>query len=109
LEADGSGPRAFSLATTHVVRMRANCRDAPYEVDKGAAAASAWAFALSYAPLDEVLPAAYECLAASRLPPSERCVGREDVRARALPLLSIVINDTQNHNNDTRDKTKPIP
>jgi hypothetical protein len=32
-----------------------------------------WVFVLSYARLDEVLPLAHECLAASRLPLVERC------------------------------------
>jgi hypothetical protein len=34
--------------------------------------ASTWVFVLSYARLDEMLPLAHECLAASRLPPLER-------------------------------------
>jgi len=42
--------------------------------------ASTWVFVLSYAKLDEVLPLAHECLAASRLPPIERCVVGSEAR-----------------------------
>ena len=61
---------SLSLATTQVVKMKANTADAPYVVEKGSL--TDWQFTLAYATVDQFLVMAHEQLAASRLPYADR-------------------------------------
>jgi len=64
------GKQSFAMATSLVVKMRANMADAPYTFEKGAV--TNWRFSLAYAQLSAFMPLAHQYLAASRLPYSER-------------------------------------
>ena len=67
---EGVNKSSLLLATTQVVKMKANTADAPYVVQKGAL--SHWQFTLTYATIDQFLVMAHEQLAASRLPYADR-------------------------------------
>lgn len=64
------GKQSFAMATSLVVKMRANMADAPYTFEKGAV--TNWRFSLVYAQLSAFMPLAHQYLAASRLLYSER-------------------------------------
>ena len=64
------GKQSFAMATSLVVKMRANMADAPYTFQKGAL--TNWRFSLAYAQLSAFMPLAHQYLAASRLPYAER-------------------------------------
>ncbi len=64
------GKQSFAMATSLVVKMRANMADAPYIFQKGAI--TDWRFSLVYAQLSGFMPLAHQYLAASRLPYAER-------------------------------------
>ena len=64
------GKQSFAMATSLVVKMRANMADAPYTFEKGAV--TNWRFSLAYAQLSAFMPLAHQYLAASRLPYAER-------------------------------------
>lgn len=78
---EGVSKNSLSLATTQVVKMKANTADAPYVVQKGAL--THWKFALTYATVDQFLVMAHEQLAASRLPYADR---KEALQVHALQL-----------------------
>ena len=61
---------SITLATTQVVKMKANTADVPYVIQKGAL--TQWQFTLAYATVDQFLLMAHEQLAASRLPYADR-------------------------------------
>lgn len=67
---EGVSKSSLSLATTQVIKMKANTADAPYVVQKGAL--THWQFSLTYAAVDQFLVMAHEQLAASRLPYADR-------------------------------------
>ena len=67
---EGINLSTLSLATTQVVKMKANTADAPYVIQKGAP--THWQFNLTYATVDQFLIMAHEQLAASRLPYADR-------------------------------------
>jgi len=67
---EGINLSTLSLATTQVVKMKANTADAPYVIQKGAP--THWQFNLTYATVDQFLVMAHEQLAASRLPYADR-------------------------------------
>ena len=67
---EGINKSSLSLATTQVVKMKANTADAPYVVEKGSL--TNWQFTLAYATVDQFLVMAHEQLAASRLPYADR-------------------------------------
>ena len=64
------GRQSFTMATSLVVKMRANMTDAPYVFEKGTV--RNWRFSLVYAQLSAFMPLAHQYLAASRLPYAER-------------------------------------
>ena len=78
---EGVSKSSLSLATTQVIKMKANTADAPYVVQKGAL--THWQFALTYAAVDQFLVMAHEQLAASRLPYADR---KEELQVHALYL-----------------------
>ncbi|DBA77988.1 hypothetical protein WJX77_012160 [Trebouxia sp. C0004] len=67
---EGINLSTLSLATTQVVKMKANTADAPYVIQRGAP--THWQFNLTYATVDQFLVMAHEQLAASRLPYADR-------------------------------------
>lgn len=67
---EGVSKSSLSLATSQVVKMKANTADAPYVVQKGSL--THWQFTLTYASVDQFLVMAHEQLAASRLPYTDR-------------------------------------
>ena len=87
---EGVGRSSLSLATTQVVKMKANMADAPYVVQKGAL--THWQFALTYATVDQFLVMAHEQLAASRLPYADR---KEALQVHALQLCCCLKSTTQ--------------
>ena len=78
---EGVSKSSLSLATTQVIKMKANTADAPYVVQKGAL--THWQFALTYATVDQFLVMAHEQLAASRLPYADR---KEALQVHVLQL-----------------------
>ena len=67
---EGLNRNSLSLATTQVIKMKANNADAPYTIQKGAL--THWQFTLAYATVDQFLIMAHEQLAASRLPYADK-------------------------------------
>ena len=67
---EGVSKSALSLATTQVIKMKANAADAPYIVQKGSL--TTWQFTLAYTTVDQFLILAHQQLAASRLPYADR-------------------------------------
>lgn len=76
---EGVSKSSLSLATTQVIKMKANTADAPYVVQKGVL--THWQFALTYATVDQFLVMAHEQLAASRLPYADR---KQELQVHAL-------------------------
>lgn len=74
------GKQSFAMATSLMVKVRANMADAPYIFEKGAV--TNWRFSLAYAQLSAFMPLAHQYLAASRLPYSER---EEALQVRSTP------------------------
>ena len=85
---EGINKSSLSLATTQIIKMKANTADAPYIVQKGAL--THWQFTLTYATVDQVLVMAQEQLAASRLPYADRKEALQGHRPAQLSSTSAV-------------------
>lgn len=84
---EGINKSSLSLATSQIVKMKANTADAPYVVQKGAL--TNWQFSLTYATVDQFLVMAHEQLAASRLPYADR--------KQALQVPCLCLREPDNH------------
>ena len=82
---EGVSKSSLSLATSQVIKMKANTADAPYVVQKGCL--THWQFTLTYASVDQFLVMAHEQLAASRLPYADR---KEALQVHALQMCCCI-------------------
>lgn len=75
------------MVTTHIIKMKANMKDAPYVVEKGRT--TQWDFSLASWHMSDILPIVHQYLAASRLSQYDREDALEVVGV-PLPMYTLL-------------------